>query len=153
MQILEIQSKFQKIWVCKKLGKRRGWFSPNTDNFLAFFIVFEWGRILEGAVDKKEVKCNAKLRRNWISVNVFVLAVVFRRQFSKAFTEIQLRRNFALQFTSYLSIALSKILPHSKIIKNAKKLSVFGENNSRCLSNFLQAHIFWNFDHISRIYN
>ena len=72
---------------------------------------------------------------------------------TKTFIEIQLRRNFALQFTSYLSITLSKILPHSKIIKNAKKLSVFGENNSRCLSNFLQAHIFWNFDHISRIYN
>ena len=60
----------------------------------------------------------------------------------KTFTEIQLRRNFALQFTSYLSIAPSKILPHSKTIKNAKKLSVFGENDSRRLSNFLQTHIF-----------
>ena len=38
----------------------------------------------------------------------------------------------------------------SKIIKNAKKLSVFGENDSRRLSNFLQTHIFWNFDHTSR---
>ena len=27
-------------------------FLPITDNFLAFFIVFEWGRILEGAMDK-----------------------------------------------------------------------------------------------------
>ena len=52
--------------------------------------------------------------------------------------------NFALHSTSYLSIALSKILPHSKTIKNAKKLSVFGKNDSRCLSNFLQTHIFWN---------
>ena len=33
--------------------------------------------------------------------------------------------------------------------KNAKKLSVFGENNSRVL----QTHIFWLFDHISRTYN
>ena len=55
--------------------------------------------------------------------------------------------------TSYLSIALSKTLPHSKAIKNAKKLSVFDKNDSRCLSNFLQRHIFWNFDYISRTYN
>ena len=27
-------------------------FLPNTDNFLAFFIVFEWGRILKSAMDK-----------------------------------------------------------------------------------------------------
>ena len=71
----------------------------------------------------------------------------------ETFTENSLRRNFALHFTSYLSIALSKILPHSKTIKNAKKLSVFGENDSCCLSNFLQTHIFWNFDHISRTHN
>ena len=32
-------------------------------------------------------------------------------------------------------------------------MSVFGENDSHRLSNFLQTHIFWNFDHISRIYN
>ena len=57
-----------------------------------------------------------------------------------------------MHFTSYLSIALTKILPHSKTMKHAKKLSVFGENDSRCLSNFLQTHIFWNLDHISRIY-
>ena len=120
--------------------------------------------------------CNAELCPNYFSVNVSVLAVVFRQQFSKnrqfwltmsvfwkllanttpsteTFTENSLRHNFALHFTSYLSIALSKILPHSKTIKNAKKLSVFGENDSRRLSNFLQTHIFWNFDHISRIYN
>ena len=58
-----------------------------------------------------------------------------------------------ISYTSYLSIALSKILSHSKIIKNIKKLSVFGKNNSCCLSSFLQTHIFWNFDHISRIFN
>ena len=52
-----------------------------------------------------------------------------------------------------LSIALSKILPHSKTIKNAKKLSVFGENDSHHLSNFLRTHIFWNIGHIPRIYN
>ena len=32
-------------------------------------------------------------------------------------------------------------------------MSVFCENDSRRLSNFLQTHIFWNFDHICRIYN
>ena len=60
----------------------------------------------------------------------------------ESFTEKQLERNFALHFTFYLFIALSKILPHSKTIKNAMKLSVFDENDSRCLSNFLQTHIF-----------
>ena len=58
-----------------------------------------------------------------------------------------------MHFTSYLSITLFKILPHSKRIKNATKLSVFGGNESRCLPNFLQTHIFWTFDHISRTYN
>ena len=53
----------------------------------------------------------------------------------------------------YLSIALPKTLPHSKTIKIAKKLSVFGKNDSRCLPNFLQTYIFWHFDHISRTYN
>ena len=51
--------------------------------FLAFFIVFEWGRILESAIDKWEVKCNVKLCPNYFSVNVSVPAAVFRRQFKK----------------------------------------------------------------------
>ena len=71
----------------------------------------------------------------------------------ETFTENWLRRNFAFHFTSYSSIALSKILPYSKAIKNTKKLPVFGENDSRRLSILLQTHIFWSFDHISTIYN
>ena len=115
--------------------------------------------------------CNAKLCPNYFSVNVSILAIAFRQQilknpiilpeifgFLKIVVEIQhlvqkRSQKINYDFTSYLSIALSKILPHSKTIKNAKKLSVFGENDSRRLSNFLQTHIFWNFDHISRIYN
>ena len=54
---------------------------------------------------------------------------------------------------NYLSIALSEILPHSQTIKNAEKFSAFVENDSPCLTNFLQTHIFWKFDHISRTYN
>ena len=46
------------------------------DNFLAFFIVFERGRILKSATDNR--KCNVKLCPNYFSVNVSVLAVVFR---------------------------------------------------------------------------
>ena len=46
-----------------------------------------------------------------------------------------------------------KFCPIQKHNKNAEKLLVFGENDSRRWSNFLQTHIFWNFDHISRIYN
>ena len=53
------------------------------------------------------------------------------------FTEKKLEHNFALAFTYYLSITLAKTLPHLKTIKNAKKMSVFRENDSRCLSNFL----------------
>ena len=56
--------------------------------------------------------------------------------------EKRLGCNFALHFTSYLSIALSKILPHSKTIKNAKELSVFGKNNSRSLSIFFTNSFF-----------
>ena len=56
--------KLSTIQVSKKLDKQRESFSPNTDYLLAFFIVFEWGRILESAMDKQEVKRNAKLRRN-----------------------------------------------------------------------------------------
>ena len=44
--------KVPTIWVFKKLNKRPESFPPNTDYFLAFFIVFEWGRILESAMDK-----------------------------------------------------------------------------------------------------
>ena len=32
-------------------------------------------------------------------------------------------------------------------------MSVFGENDSRCLSKFLKTHTFWKFDHTSRTYN
>ena len=87
--------------------------------------------------------CNAELCPNYFSVGVSVPAVVFHRQFWKTdnfgwncwffedcrrntiasketFTENLLRRNFTLHFTSYLSIALSKILPHSKTIKTLR---------------------------------
>ena len=81
---------------------------------------------------------------------------------TETFTENSLQPKFALHFTSYISIALSKILPHSKKnkkkktktkTKSAKKLSIFCENDSCPLSKFLQTHIFWDFDHISKIYN
>ena len=71
----------------------------------------------------------------------------------ETFTKKWLGRNFALHFTSHLSIALSKILPRSKTIKNAMKLLVFGKNDSHHLSNVFQTNIFWNFDHISRTNN
>ena len=55
---------FQKIRVCKKFDKPRESFLPNTDNFLAFFIVFKWGRILESAMDKQEVQ----LMQNYVEI-------------------------------------------------------------------------------------
>ena len=48
-----------------------------------FFIVFEWGRILENAMDKEEVNCNTKLCPNDFSVNVSIIAFVFCWQVSK----------------------------------------------------------------------
>ena len=39
------------------------------------------------------------------------------------------------------------------IYPNAKKLLVFGEDDSRRLSNFLQSHFFLKFHHISRTCN
>ena len=45
-------TKVSKKCLCKKVDERGESFSPNTDNFLAFFIAFEWGRILESAMDK-----------------------------------------------------------------------------------------------------
>ena len=41
----------------------------------------------------------------------------------ETFTEKQLGHNSVLHIISYVSIVLSKVLPHSKTIKNAKKLS------------------------------
>ena len=50
---------------------------------LSGFSVFKWGRIFESAIGKWEVKCNLKLRPNYFSVNVSLLADIFRRQISK----------------------------------------------------------------------
>ena len=52
LSVLEIWSDILKICFCKKVDKPGEFFLPNTDNFLAFFIVFEWGRILESGMDK-----------------------------------------------------------------------------------------------------
>ena len=56
----------------------------NTDDFLVFFNVFEWGRFLKNAMDKWKVKCNVKLRPNYFPESVSILAAVFRRQISKS---------------------------------------------------------------------
>ena len=44
--------KLSKNMTLEKLGKQREWFLPNAGNFLAFFIIFEWGRIFVIAIDK-----------------------------------------------------------------------------------------------------
>ena len=56
--------------------------------------------------------------------------------------EKQLGHNSALHITFYLSIALTKILPDSKTIKNAKNFMIFYENYSCRLSISFQTHIF-----------
>ena len=53
----------------------------------------------------------------------------------------------------YIYIYIASNFSLLKTVWTSKKLSIFGENDSRRLSYFLQTHIFWNFDHISRIYN
>ena len=108
--------------------------------------------------------CNAELFPNYFSVDVSVLPVAFRQirktnsfarncQFFEScwrnttssrgtFAKYQLRRNFSLYFTSYLSIPPSKTLPLSKTVKIAKKFSVFGENESHRISNFYKLIFF-----------
>ena len=69
--------KLSKNMTLEKLDKQRESFLPNAGNFLAFFIIFEWGRIFVIAIDKQENKCNAKLRPNCFFVNVSVVATGF----------------------------------------------------------------------------
>ena len=108
--------------------------------------------------------CNAELCPNYFSLNVSVLTVVFRRQISKktrvlpkyvVFLEIVgelklLVRKRSQKITyvilHYISLYIyplhfPKFCPIQKQ-KNAKTLLVFGENDSRRLSQFLQTHIF-----------
>ena len=60
----------------------------------------------------------------------------------ETFTENLLGWNFPLYFTLYLSIALPKILPHPKTIKNAMKLLGFGKSNLAVYL-ILNKHIFF----------
>ena len=69
------------------------------------------------------------------------------------FLKIVVQLQAIVRFNSNLSTTFSRILTHSKTIQNTKKLSVSDKYDSCRLSNFLQAHIFWNFDYISRTYN
>ena len=137
LQILDIWSKTQKISVCKKLDKRQKSFSPNSDNFLVFFIVFEWEELRK----VQWINSNAELRRNYFPVNVSVLTVVFLQQISTNFSnKFCIIYHFLFIYCTFQNSALFK---HNK---SAKKLSVFGENDSRRVSNFLQTHVFWNFE-------
>ena len=83
------------------------------------------------------VVAKANSTRHFLST--YFLEICWRN--TTASTET-LGHNSALHITSYLSIAFSKILPHSITIKNAKKLLVFGENDSHFLSNLFHTYIF-----------
>ena len=87
-------------------------------------------------------------------MTVSVLDVVFRWQFKKNQRFQFFFWNLSAKYSSQYGKVHGKTtrtLPIYPLhfINNAKKLLVFGENDF----NFLQNHIFWNFDHISRIYN
>ena len=69
------------------------------------------------------------------------------------FTEKQLGHDCASYFTSFKSVALSTIPPHSKARKNTENFLIFGENNSCRLSKFSQTYIFTKFDHVSGTHN
>ena len=69
-----------QVKLCEKVDQFVKKFSPNTDNFLAFFIAFEQVRIWENVMDKQEVIRNAELCPSYNSANAFVLAVVFRQK-------------------------------------------------------------------------
>ena len=49
--------------MCKIFDKHQKLFLPNTNSFLGFSIVFEWGRIFESAENKKK---NVNNNHVWI---------------------------------------------------------------------------------------
>ena len=100
--------------ILQKLVQQRESFLRNTDNFLALFIVFEWDRILESGMDKWEVKCNVKLCPYCFSVNVFVLAIVFRRQFLEN-RQLQAKLSFFLIYRRNTSAWYENV--HRKTIR------------------------------------
>ena len=108
--------------------------------------------VLQGILDrqKQRVVLNERVF-SWTKLTAWLPQQIRKTAaITETITKITAITNYGI---SYLSIALSKSLPHSKAIKNAKKLSAFGKNDYHCSSKFLQIIIFWKFDHICRIYN
>ena len=112
--------------------------------------------------------CNSEVCPNYFSVNVSVLAVVFHWQIKKTqqfclkllvfwilstkynglygtFTEKKLWHNSALHITSYLSFALSKILPNSKAIKTLRNCRYLGKTTLAVYLVFLKLIFFKTF--------
>ena len=104
-------------------------------------------------------------------MNDSALAVAFRWQISKnwqfcmkllVFWKLSVKYNSLCEnvhrifIAIYFCITFHFLFIHSCFQNSSpfkNKLLVFGENDSHHLSYFLQTHIFWNFDHISTIYN
>ena len=129
LYVLNIWRKFQ-----------RESFSPNTDNFLKFFIVLEKFSIWKGQwiIRKWNVMQNYVLvnflwtflywllyfANNWKKPHkfrqncwLFKFCSQNTTASTETFTEKYSRRNFALHISSYLTIAFSKILANCKTIK------------------------------------
>ena len=70
---------------------------------------------------------------------------------TKTLAEKIITLNFALHFTSFLSIALSKILSGLKTIKKLRSCRYLIKTT--LLFILFLTHSFWNFVHISRTYN
>ena len=66
----------------KNIYKRQVSFSPNTDSFLVFFIVFEQSRIFRSAVDKQELK--SKLRSRFFCEHSCTINCNLKKIFKKS---------------------------------------------------------------------
>ena len=120
-------------------------------------------------MDKQEVKCNANLRSNYFSVDVSVLAVVFRRQIQKNrqfCLKVFLKSKCTLQFyviknhqatkQSSLNIKIEKSITKIQLhLQSRQKNSTKFRNNCsqvvyqittlKIFANFSWKHLPWSF--------
>ena len=57
-----------RVW--KQLNKLKDWFSRNTDDFLVFFIVFEWAEFSKVQWTNAKWNVRQKLHPDWLSMNL-----------------------------------------------------------------------------------
>ena len=163
--LLDISKAFDKVWLVGSLHKLKSYeISGQIFGLNASFLGNWWLPVVLDGNYFQEYSIDAGTPEGPMlcsTLNSIKLRVFFGENIGQNHL-CHLDRNFCYFFKSNIPV-INLILGSRNMIKlskkyafvkkNAKKLSVFGENESRRLSNFLQTHIFWNFNHISRICN